>query len=371
MDRTLLESDPYGVIEGLTIAAYAIGAHQGYIYVREEYPLAYERVCGTVTRARELGLLGQDILGSGFGFDIAIVRGAGAFVCGEETALISSIEGGSGEPRAKPPYPATHGLWGKPTVINNVRTLASVPLILDRGADWYRAIGAPGNAGTVVFSLVGNVANTGLVEVPLGTALGELIEEIGGGGAGGRRVKAVQTGGPSGGCLPRSLFNLPITYEQMAEAGCIMGAGGMGVMDEETCMVDIARFFLGFTMDESCGKCTFCREGTQHLHRILTSIAGGQGTIQDLATLEEVALGVQAGSLCGLGQTAPNPILSTLRYFRDEYVAHITDRRCPAGVCQPLVRADSTNSRPAEADVRDRPRNDLESSRGETGTSRR
>jgi NADH-quinone oxidoreductase subunit F len=358
MDRTVLESDPFSVVEGLTIAGYAVGARQGFIYVREEYPLAYERVSEAVARARELGLLGENILGSGLAFDVAIVRGAGAFVCGEETALISSIEGGLGEPRPRPPYPATSGLWGRPTVINNVKTLAAVPVILAQGADpqgafgsWYAAIGAEGNAGTAVFSLVGKVTNTGLAEVPLGMPLGELIEEVGGGGARGRRVKAVQTGGPSGGCLPRSLWNLPITYEKMAEAGSIMGSGGMVVLDEETCMVDVARFFLGFTMDESCGKCTFCREGTRHLHDILSCIAAGQGRLEDLVLLEEVAQGVKAGSLCGLGQTAPNPVLSTLRYFRDEYVAHIVNKRCPAGVCKPLVRARCVNGCPAEVDI--------------------
>ncbi len=351
MDRTVLESDPFAVVEGLTIAAYAVGARQGYIYVRDEYPLAYERVLEAIQRAQEAGLLGRDILGSGFDFDLAVVRGAGAFVCGEETALIASIEGGMGEPRPKPPYPATCGLWGKPTAINNVKTLATVPAILEHGADWYKGIGAPGNTGTAVFSLVGKLANTWLVEVPLGMPLGELIEEVGGGGARGRRIKAVQTGGPSGGCLPRGLYNLPITYEGMAEAGSIMGSGGMVVMDDETCMVDIARFFLGFTMDESCGKCTFCREGTQALYQILSCIVHGQGRIEDLAALEEIAQEVKTGSLCGLGQTAPNPVLSTLRYFRDEYVAHIQNKRCPAGACKPLVRARCANGCPAEVDV--------------------
>ena len=351
MDRTVLESDPFSVVEGLTIGAYAIGAHEGYIYVRDEYPLAFERVNQAVAQAQELGLLGAKILGTDFSFNVTIVRGAGAFVCGEETALISSIEGGAGEPRPKPPYPATCGLWGKPTVINNVKTLASVSAILARGADWYTSLGAANNSGTVVFSLVGKVANTGLVEVPFGMPLGELIEEVGGGGLRGRRVKAVQTGGPSGGCLPRSLYNLPITYESMAEAGSIVGSGGMVVMDEETCMVDVARYFIGFTMDESCGKCTFCREGTRHLYDLLSCIVHGQGKVEDLALLEEVARGVKAGSLCGLGQTTPNPVLSTLRYFRDEYVAHIVNKRCPAGACKPLVRARCANGCPAEVDI--------------------
>ena len=351
MDRTVLESDPFSVVEGLTIGGYAIGAHEGYIYVRDEYPLALQRIKGAVALAQEMELLGENILGAEFNFTITIVHGAGAFVCGEETALISSIEGGSGEPRPKPPYPATCGLWDKPTVINNVKTLASVSAIFADGADWYTSFGVANNPGTVVFSLVGKVANTGLVEVPLGMALGELIEQVGGGGLRGRRVKAVQTGGPSGGCLPRSLYNLPITYESMAGAGSIMGSGGMVVMDEETCMVDVARFFLAFTMDESCGKCTFCREGTRHLYDILSCIVHGQGKVEDLALLEEVAQGVKAGSLCGLGQTAPNPVLSTLRYFRDEYIAHIVNKRCPAGACKPFVRARCVNGCPAEVDI--------------------
>ncbi len=350
MDRTILESDPHSVIEGLLIAGYAVGAGRGYVYVRNEYPLAVERVARAVAQATELGLLGEDVLGSGFGFTIEIVRGAGAFVCGEETALISSIEGGHGEPRPKPPYPATCGLWGRPTAINNVKTLATVPAIVAQGGDWYSGIGQ-GNAGTVVFSLVGKVANTGLVEVPLGMPLGELIEEVGGGGLDGRRVKAVQTGGPSGGCLPRACYDLPITYENMAQAGSIMGSGGMVVLDETTCMVDVARYFIRFTMAESCGKCTFCREGTGHMYELLSRIAAGEGTLQDLALLEEVGQGVKAASLCGLGQTAPNPVLSALRYFRPEFVAHIVEKRCPAGVCRPLVRARCSNACPAEVDV--------------------
>ncbi len=351
MDRTVLESDPYSVIEGLTIAGYGIGAHQGYAYIRDEYPLAIERIAQAVARAEELGLLGEDILGAGFDFSITIVRGAGAFVCGEETALISSIEGGLGEPRPRPPFPATSGLWGQPTVINNVKTLATVPVVVSRGADWYASIGAEKNTGTVVFSLVGKVANTGLVEVPLGTVLGELIEDVGGGGLNGKRVKAVQTGGPSGGCLPTALYNLPITYENMTQAGSIMGSGGMVVLDEDTCMVDVARYFLRFTTAESCGKCTPCREGTRYMHEILTRIAAGEGTLEDLELLEEVARWVKVASLCGLGQTAPNPVLSTLRYFRDEFLAHIVDKRCPAGVCKPLVRARCANGCPAEVDV--------------------
>ena len=338
MDRTVLESDPYSVIEGLTLAAYAIGAREGVIYVRDEYPLAVERVSQAVSRAGEVGLLGEDILGSGFGFEITIVRGAGAFVCGEETALIASIEGGMGEPRSKPPYPAIHGLWGQPTIINNVKTLATVPEVIYRGADWYSGIGAADNAGTVVFSLVGKVANTGLVEVPLGLSLREMIEGVGGGGLDGKPVKAVQTGGPSGGCLPARLFDLPITYEALTEAGSIMGSGGMVVMDRETCMVDVARYFLAFTMDESCGQCTPCREGNRYMHHLLTRIVEGQATLQDLQLLGEVADWVKATSLCGLGQTAPNPVLSTLRYFYDEYEAHVLEKRCPAGVCRALIQ---------------------------------
>jgi NADH:ubiquinone oxidoreductase subunit F (NADH-binding)/NAD-dependent dihydropyrimidine dehydrogenase PreA subunit/(2Fe-2S) ferredoxin len=337
MDRTVLESDPYSVIEGLVIGGYAIGAHEGYLYVRDEYPLAVERVALALARAKEAGLLGEDILGSGFDFDLRVVRGAGAFVCGEETALIASIEGGLGEPRPKPPYPATSGLWGQPTIINNVKTWASVSAILARGADWYAGIGSEGNRGTVVFSLVGKVAHTGLVEVPLGLSLQELIEGIGGGGLEGKAVKAVQTGGPSGGCLPARLFHLPIDYESLTEAGSIMGSGGMVVMDENTCMVDVARYFLTFTMDESCGKCLPCREGTRVMHQILTRLVEGEGTLEDLDQLEEVASWVKATSLCGLGQTAPNPVLSTLRYFRDEYESHVREKRCPAGVCRALI----------------------------------
>jgi NADH-quinone oxidoreductase subunit F len=351
MDRTVLESDPYSVIEGMVIGGYAIGANEGYIYVRDEYPLAVERVIQAVARAEEAGLLGEDVLGSGFDFSVRVVRGAGAFVCGEETALIASIEGGMGEPRPKPPYPATSGLWGRPTVINNVKTLATVPVILTQGADWYAGIGTEGNAGTIVFSLVGKVANTGLAEVPLGTPLGELIEDVGGGGLDGKRVKAVQTGGPSGGCIPAALYSLPITYENMTQAGSIMGSGGMVVLDEDTCMVDVARYFLRFTTDESCGKCTPCREGTRYMHEILTRFVEGRGTLEDLELLEEVAEWVKAASLCGLGQTAPNPVLSTLRYFRDDFIAHIVDKRCPAGVCKPLVHARCSNACPAEVDV--------------------
>ena len=333
MDRTVLESDPHSVVEGMIIGAYAVGAQAGYAYIRDEYPLAVERMTLAVKQAEELGLLGQNILDSGFNFSIEIVRGAGAFVCGEETALIASIEGGLGEPRPKPPYPALSGLWGQPTIINNVKTWATVPVIMARGATWYAALGTPHNAGTVVFSLVGQIANTGLVEVPLGLRLRDLIEGIGGGGIEGRSIKAVQTGGPSGGCLPARLFDLPIEYERLQEAGSIMGSGGMVVLDDTACMVDVARYFLDFTALESCGKCTACREGNRHLKAILERITRGQGMPDDLSLLEEVGTAVQAGSLCGLGQTAPNPVLSTLRYFRDEYEAHVLEKRCPAGKC--------------------------------------
>ena len=333
MDRTVLESDPYSVLEGLIIAGYAIGAQQGYIYIRDEYPLAVESISGAMSQAAAQGLLGEDILGSGFNFSVDIVRGAGAFVCGEETAMIASIEGGLGEPRPKPPYPATVGLWWKPTIINNVKTLAIVPLILARGAGWYNSLGVPGNSGTVVFSLVGQIANTGLVEIPLGMTLYELLEGIGGGSANGRAIKAVQTGGPSGGCLPASRFDLPITYEAMKDAGSIMGSGGMVVLDETACMVDVARYFLEFTSLESCGKCTACREGTSHLKTILDRLTRGGGAPDDLALLEEIGEAVRTGSLCGLGQTAPNPVLSTLRYFREEYLAHAVDHYCPVGKC--------------------------------------
>jgi NADH:ubiquinone oxidoreductase subunit F (NADH-binding)/NAD-dependent dihydropyrimidine dehydrogenase PreA subunit/(2Fe-2S) ferredoxin len=338
MDRTVLESDPYAVIEGMIIAGYAVGASQGYVYVRNEYPLAIERIGQAIEQSRALGLLGGDILGSRFSFSIQVVRGAGAFVCGEETALIASMEGGLAEPRPRPPYPALRGLWDRPTLINNVKTLASVAAIVSKGADWYAGIGTEGNAGTVVFSLVGTVADTGLVEAPLGLSLHEMIHEIGGGGLNGRRVKAVQTGGPSGGCLPADLFDLPIDYTSLSRAGAIMGSGGMVVMDENTCMVDVALYFLRFTMAESCGKCTPCREGTRHMVEILTRITEGKAGSDDLSLLEEVALWVKDASLCGLGRTAPNPVLSTLRYFRSEYEAHVNEKRCPAGVCRALIR---------------------------------
>jgi NADH-quinone oxidoreductase subunit F len=351
MDRTILEGDPHSVIEGMIIGAYAIGSNEGYLYIRNEYPLAVKHMAQAIARAEELGLLGEDILGSGFDFRLKLVRGAGAFVCGEETALIASIEGGLGEPRSKPPYPATSGLWGKPTVINNVKTWATVPVIIARGADWYAGIGAKDNAGTVVFSLVGKVKNTGLVEVPLGLTLGELLADIGGGGLDGKAIKAVQTGGPSGGCIPASMFNMPIEYEAMTRAGSIMGSGGMVVLDEDTCMVDLARYFMSFVQEESCGKCVPCRLGTKAMLATIERICAGQGRPGDVEYLEELAREIKVSSLCGLGQTAPNPVLTTIRYFRDEYEAHIREQRCSAGACLALVRARCANACPAGVDV--------------------
>jgi NADH-quinone oxidoreductase subunit F len=337
MDRSLMEGDPHAVLEGMTIGAYAIGAHEGHIYVRDEYPLALRNLNAAIEQAGEYGLLGRDILGSGFDFEIKITRGAGAFVCGEETALMASIEGRAGNPRPRPPFPAQSGLWGKPTNINNAKTWANVPLIIDRGADWFSQIGTETSKGTMIFSLVGKVNNTGLVEVPMGITLQELIFDIGGGIQGGKQFKAVQTGGPSGGCIPASLLDLPVDYEHLKEAGSIMGSGGMIVMDEGACMVDVARYFLDFLKEESCGKCTPCREGIRQMLAILTRITEGEGEMADLVQLETLAHVVQEASLCGLGQTAPNPVLSTLRYFRDEYVAHIEDKKCPAGVCRALI----------------------------------
>ncbi len=336
MDRSILEADPHSVIEGMIIGAKAVGASEGFVYVRNEYPLAIKRMTIAIEQARDYGLLGKDILGTGLDFDIRIVRGAGAFVCGEETALISSIEGKLGEPRTRPPYPAQSGLWGKPTLINNVETWANVPIIIDRGAKWYASIGTPTSKGTKVFSLVGKINNTGLVEVPMGITLREIIYDIGGGIPGGKEFKAVQTGGPSGGCIPKEQLDLPIDYESLTAAGSMMGSGGMVVMDEDTCMVDVARYFLSFTQDESCGKCTPCREGTKAMLDILTRITEGKGTEEDLALLEDMAHAVKDSSLCGLGKTAPNPVLTTLRYFRHEYEAHIRDKKCPAHVCRQL-----------------------------------
>jgi NADH-quinone oxidoreductase subunit F len=337
MDRSLLEGNPHSVIEGMLIGAHALGAHEGYIYVRAEYPLAVEHLRAALAQAEAYGLLGDNILGSELNFRVHLVEGAGAFVCGEETALIASIEGRVGEPHPRPPYPVQKGLWGKPTVINNVKTWASVPVIINRGADWYAAIGTERSKGTMVFSLVGKINNTGLVEVPMGITLREMIYEIGGGIPGGKQLKAVQVGGPSGGCIPTSLIDLPIDYEALTEAGSMMGSGGMVVMDEDTCMVDVARYFMEFLEEESCGKCFPCRKGTQRMREILARICQGKASECDLEMLEELGWVVRETSLCGLGQTAPNPVLTTLRYFRDEYLAHVREKRCPAKVCKELI----------------------------------
>jgi len=337
MDRSIMEGDPHSVLEGMTIGAYAIGATRGYLYVRAEYPLAVTNLSIALEQARSLGLLGKNILGTDFSFDMEIVRGAGAFVCGEETGLIASVEGEIGTPRQRPPYPAESGLWGKPTNINNVETWANVPVIIDRGSEWFASIGTEHSKGTKVFSLVGKVRNTGLVEVPMGTTMREIVYDIGGGVLKKRKFKAVQTGGPSGGCIPESLIDLPVDFEKLREAGAMMGSGGLIVMDERTCMVDVARYFLAFLVDESCGKCTACREGVSQMHGILERITLGDGRPGDIEQLEKLAAYVKNTSLCQLGGTAPNPVLSTLRYFRDEYEAHINDKKCPAGVCQALV----------------------------------
>ena len=337
MDRSLLEGDPHTVLEGLVIAGYAIGAHSGYIYVRAEYPLAVKHIRTAIAQAERAGFLGKDILGSGFDFSVHVKEGAGAFVCGEETALIASIEGKSGQPRPRPPFPAQSGVWAMPTSINNVKTLASVPVIIARGAAWHAAIGTENCKGTAVFAITGHIANCGLVEVPMGITLREIIFDIGGGIPGGKRFKAVQTGGPSGGCIPEQLLDTPVDYNSLTAAGSIMGSGGMVVMDEDTCMVDIARYFLDFTQKESCGKCVPCRLGTRQMLDILEDMTSGRAKPEDLELLEEMARGVKAGSLCGLGQTAPNPVLTTIRYFRDEYEAHINEKRCPARVCKQLI----------------------------------
>ena len=338
MDRSVIESDPHSVLEGMAVAAYAIGAGEGYIYVRAEYPLAIERLRKAIAQAQQHGLIGDDILGSGFGFHVKIKEGAGAFVCGEETALLASIEGRRGMPRPRPPFPAQEGLFGKPTNINNVETLANVPVILERGSEWFSQYGTEQSRGTKTFALAGKVARTGLVEVPLGIPLRGIVFGIGGGIPDGKRFKAVQTGGPSGGCIPASLLDMPVDYEKLAEAGSIMGSGGMVVMDEDNCMVDIARYFLEFTQNESCGKCVPCRLGTKQMLGILDDITAGRGKPEDIDLLLEIGAAVKQGSLCGLGQTAPNPVLTTIRYFRDEYEAHITRKKCPAAVCKALVR---------------------------------
>ena len=338
MDRSILEGDPHALIEAMAIAAYAIGADEGYVYVRAEYPIAVNRLQIAIDQAKEYGLLGTDIFGTGFNFDLKIRLGAGAFVCGEETALMTSIEGNRGEPRPRPPFPAVKGLFGQPTVLNNVETYANIPQIILKGADWFSSIGTEKSKGTKVFALGGKINNTGLVEVPMGTTLRHIIEEIGGGIPNGKKFKAAQTGGPSGGCIPAHLIDTPIDYDNLMAIGSMMGSGGLIVMDEDTCMVDIARFFLDFTVDESCGKCTPCRVGTKRLLELLDKIIAGNGELEDLDRMEELCNYIKSASLCGLGQTAPNPVLSTLRYFRDEYVAHIVDKKCPAGVCKNLIQ---------------------------------
>jgi NADH:ubiquinone oxidoreductase subunit F (NADH-binding)/(2Fe-2S) ferredoxin len=338
MDRSIVESDPHCVLEGMTIGARAIGAAHGFIYIRAEYPLALERLTQALEQARSYGLLGEDILGSGFDFDITVSKGAGAFVCGEETSLIGSLEGLLPEPRVRPPYPAQSGYRGKPTNINNVETWANVPHIINKGSAWFASVGTESCKGTKVFSLVGKIRNTGLVEVPMGISLREIVFDIGGGIPNGKKFKAVQTGGPSGGCLPESLLDLPVDYESLTKAGSIMGSGGMIVMDEETCMVEVARYFVGFTQEESCGKCPPCREGTWHMLKILEGITEGRGQEGDLELLEKLALRIKDTALCGLGNTAPNPVLTTIRHFRHEYEAHIREKRCPGGVCKSLIR---------------------------------
>ena len=337
MDRSILEGDPHALIEAMAIAGYAIGATEGYVYVRAEYPIAVQRLQIAIEQAREYGLLGKDIFGTGFEFDMFIRLGAGAFVCGEETALMTSIEGNRGEPRPRPPFPAEKGLFGKPTVLNNVETYANIPQIILNGSDWFASMGTEKSKGTKVFALGGKITNTGLVEIPMGTTLREVIEEIGGGIPNGKKFKAAQTGGPSGGCIPAHLIDTPIDYDNLIALGSMMGSGGLIVMDEDNCMVDIARFFLDFTVDESCGKCTPCRIGTKRMLEILDKIIAGKGELADIDRLEELAQYIKAGSLCGLGQTAPNPVLSTLQYFRDEYIAHVVDKKCPAGVCKSLL----------------------------------
>ena len=337
MDRSVLEGDPHCIIEAMAICGYATGATEGYVYVRAEYPIAVARLQIAINQAKKLGLLGKDIFGSGFDFDLHIKLGAGAFVCGEETALMTSIEGNRGEPRPRPPYPAVKGLFGKPTTENNVETFANIPAIIRNGADWFASMGTEKSKGTKVFALGGKIKNTGLVEIPMGTTLRDIIYEIGGGIPNGKKFKAAQTGGPSGGCIPASLIDTPIDYDNLTAIGCMMGSGGLIVMDEDNCMVDIAKFFLDFTVDESCGKCTPCRVGTKRLLEMLDKITEGKATLEDLDKLEELCNYIKENSLCGLGQTAPNPVLATLKFFRDEYVAHVVDKKCPAGVCKSLL----------------------------------
>ncbi len=338
MDRSVLEGDPHSVLEGMVIGAFAIKAHEGYIYIRDEYPLAVQKLRAALNRAEEYGLVGQDILGTGFNFSIKIKKGGGAFVCGESTALMASLEGNVGEPRAKHIHTVESGLWEKPSNLNNVETWANVPVIIARGSDWFAKIGTEGSKGTKVFSLVGKVNNTGLVEVPMGITLREIVYDIGGGIPGGKRFKAIQTGGPSGGCIPESLLDLPVDFDRLTEVGSMMGSGGMIVMDEANCMVDVAKYFINFLRDESCGKCTSCREGTQRMYEILNDITEGKGKKGDVELLEELGWVVGEASLCALGGTAPNPVLSTIQYFRDEYEAHIEEKRCPAGVCKALIQ---------------------------------
>ena len=338
MDRSVLEGDPHCIIEAMAICGYAVGATEGYVYVRAEYPIAVNRLQIAIDQAKEYGLLGKNIFDSGFDFDLHVRLGAGAFVCGEETALMTSIEGNRGEPRPRPPFPAVKGLFGKPTVENNVETFANVPQIILKGADWFASMGTEKSKGTKVFALGGKINNTGLVEVPMGTTLRDVIYEIGGGIPNGKKFKAAQTGGPSGGCIPASLMDTPIDYDNLTAIGCMMGSGGLIVMDEDNCMVDIAKFFLDFTVDESCGKCTPCRIGTKRLREMLEKITDGKATLKDLDELEELCYYIKENSLCGLGQTAPNPVLATLKFFRDEYVAHVVDKTCPAGVCKKLVK---------------------------------
>ncbi|MBR3768110.1 MAG: NADH-quinone oxidoreductase subunit NuoF [Clostridia bacterium] len=337
MDRSVLEGDPHAIVEAMTICGYATGATEGYVYVRAEYPIAVARLQKAIDDAREYGLLGKDIFGSGFDFDLFIRLGAGAFVCGEETALMTSIEGNRGEPRPRPPYPAVKGLFGKPTTENNVETFANIPQILLHGAEFFNTMGTEKSKGTKVFALGGKIHNTGLVEIPMGTTLREIIEDIGGGIPNGKTFKAAQTGGPSGGCLPASMLDIEIDYDNLVAQGAMMGSGGLIVMDEDTCMVDIAKFFLEFTVDESCGKCTPCRIGTKRLYEILEKITKGQGTLEDLDEMEKLCNYIKDNSLCGLGQTAPNPVLSTYKRFKDEYIAHVVDKKCPAGVCKELL----------------------------------
>ena len=337
MDRSVLEGDPHSVIEAMTIAGYAIGAHQGYIYVRAEYPIAVHRLQVAIGQAKEYGLLGENIFDTGFSFDLELRLGAGAFVCGEETALMTSIEGKRGEPHPRPPFPANNGLVERPTLLNNVETYANITWILNNGPDKFAAIGTKGSTGTKVFALGGKIANTGLVEIPMGTPLRTVIEDIGGGCPNGKKFKAAQTGGPSGGCIPASLIDTPMDYDSLGAIGSMMGSGGLIVMDEDNCMVDIAKFFLEFIIDESCGKCSPCRIGTKRLYDLLTKITEGNGTLEDLTTIEELCEHIKQSALCGLGQTAPNPVLSTLHHFRDEYIAHVVEKRCPAGVCKNLL----------------------------------